>query len=417
MHSLFEAPQKVSPTTGQASTMESRSAISSFEKQQSPPTDVINVAIATSSPCGALGSPRQLDVFRLVRRNASESASTHETKSAVHTPPIVTATAIMALEAKDKDLAIKTTGHPLAFFQSTFATATSGFNARRRQRLTPTTEAPNPRSTLGVQPTANQVAEAAPVLPTAAYPLDIHADTMLTSPGWYTGSIVNISSSLLPYAAVPFAHLRQELKQLACAIRSALDVLLTKTRHIKEPMRRYIGNTMGEKQPILGPHVGAATKEAAEVVIERAWDELHLVLNNLESQMIRLRMHGDEALLQAQRASRRTIKQARQGLDNVLRETADIVERHTGKEIPLPKSVQRKRIQDGPPPSTISEKFQQLLYHVSCRVVMFVGSHISTADPCIHRLGRRCSCFGLRQRLHSPSIVHPSHIIPSVVVG
>jgi len=361
---LFEASHKVPPTTNQPTPMEVHSVMTSLGTHQAPATELINVAIATSSPCRALGSPRQMDVFRLLRRNASQSTSAHEPRSTLHsTLPLVTETTIVALEAKDKEAkvkeaAIKPAGHPLAFFQSTFATTTSGFNARRRQRLTTTSDCPP--SSLGIPPTAGQVSEATQILETASKPSNTHTDAVLRTPGWYTGGIA-VVSSLFPYAAEPFTHLRQELMHIAGAVRSVVEVLVTKTRRIKEPMGRYL-HKMTQSEPNLA---GTATKEAAEVVIDRAWDELHLVLNNLESQMIRLRMHGDEALLQAQRASRRTIKQVRQGLDNVLRETADIVERHTGKEIPLPKSVQRKRTKVDPPPSTIGEKVQQLLYHVS----------------------------------------------------
>jgi hypothetical protein len=100
------------------------------------------------------------------------------------------------------------------------------------------------------------------------------------------------------------------------------------------------------------------------MVVERAWEELHQVFNALEFQLAGLRIRSDEAITQAQQASRRTIKTARKGLDNVLRETADILERHTGVEMPLPASVERKKSR-GPPPSSYSEKIQQLFHHVS----------------------------------------------------
>ncbi len=364
--SLFENSEHTNAKGSLSTMLTSHTSIESVLLK----TSINSGAVATPSTSRALTVRKESDNVETIDCDPQQSqpvlTATVQTADATQVPAVVA-------KEQQNQLKVKIADHPLALVQKTIATATSGFHARGRQRAA-TKYQFTPPGTLGVRPHATG-------------PIVISLSASPTAVSWHpaflhSGGFGNVSTSLFPYAAMQLATLGRELQHLATYFRYFLDGLLVRTRKVKEPFRNYFeGRDSPPKaryttmygancrHPDASPRTafGTSTKEIAEIVLERAWDELHQVFNNLELQLAGLRIRSDEAIAQAQRASRQTIKQARKGLDNVLRETADILERHTGVELPLPSSIERKKPR-GPPPSSFSEKIQQLFHHVSSPV-------------------------------------------------
>ncbi len=305
------------------------------------------------------------------RQSSLATAAAQPTVPSARTETLTKALSITP-GAADKTLAVKSDYHPLAFMQSTLATATAGLQGRRRQRV-PTTAGAGPYERMAVRPAQGPVDGPSPDCTSKG---SANASLSVQPRGSWSSVLPNYGHVDIGALAVRMSsawfHLVDWPKRLLATIfgrrprdsddqRGVLKDSLVKTGRVKEPFPDK-NRRARRSAPVSGGANPAVfhEREITHRLLHQTQTELQLALYRLEAQYTQIRAQSDVLLASAQGASRRTIDQARRGLDNVLREAADAVERTTGVEIPLPKRIQRKKHQE----SSFGEKLMQVFHHV-----------------------------------------------------